>query len=177
MATIATISFEDYDRERSSMSVHVQDIGAANYGAVTQDIDEIKDASRALSIGVCLSSGFTKSFPETGDPAATVNAQRERKWLVTYRDSTQFLDAANTIANPGFNKIFNFEIPCADASLLSTNSDEINRAATVTSDVVGDATVQDTLDTLMINVRSPYNNMASAPLNTLLTCLMVGKAT
>lgn len=177
MATIATISFEDYDREKSSMSVHVQDIGAANYGSVTQDIDEIKDSARALSIGVCLSSGFTKSFPETGDPAATVDAQRERKWLVTYRDSTAFLDALATIANPGFNKIFNFEIPCADATLLAANSDEINRNAAVVSDVVGDDTVQKVLNTLMANIRSPYNNMATAPVNTLLSCVMVGKAT
>ncbi len=52
------------------------------------------------------------------------NAQRELKWVVTYEDTTEFLDSpADTVPNPGFGKLYNFEIGTANAAALEPGTD------------------------------------------------------
>ena len=60
------------------------------------------------------------------DPITEQWAQRESKWLVTYRDVTQFLDVSNTINNVGFGNVYQVEIPTAKLSLLPANTDLID---------------------------------------------------
>lgn len=151
MPTRANISIADHENEKSGVLVWVQDVGAANYASVTQDIDEIKDAIDTISLGGIGSAGFTKTFPEAGSyPANTPAAQRETKWLVTYQDVMQYLDEANTIANPGYLKVFTSEIPCADLSLLPEGKSEL--------DLEDGGVVEAFVTAWEANVRSPFNH-------------------
>lgn len=151
MSTRASIALADHENEKSNVLVWVQDIGAANYASVTQDIDEIKDAIDGITLGTVLDAGFTKSFPETsGYPSGDPEAQRETKWLVTYQDNMQFLDELNTIANPGYLKVFTAEIPTANLALLPAGKDEL---VLTTAGVI-----LDFVNSWQTNVRTPYNN-------------------
>lgn len=152
MSTRASITMKDYSKESSTTQVWVQDVGAGNYASVTQDIDEIKDAFATVSLGAIQSAGFRKEFPETGGFPASPAAQRESKWVITMQDTTQYLDAGSTIANPRYLDYFGFEIPCADTSLLAPNSDLMD---------VTNQTVIDFIAAIEANVRSPWNHSAA----------------
>jgi hypothetical protein len=137
MATLGSIIIGDYDREKSTVSVNLADIGyvGATYLTETQNLDEIRSAN------------LTKTFPESQADVTNKNAQRERKWLVQYFDNKQFLDGANLIPNPSFLKNFTFEIPTADASLVvAPDADFMDITAGV------GATLKSTLES---NYRSP----------------------
>jgi hypothetical protein len=154
MSTRAVFPVVDYDGEQSSTKIWVQDIGAGNYAAVTQDIDELKDAILTLILGNVLYAGFSKQFPENPAQVTDQDAQREAKWLVTYRDTLQFLDApTNVVANTGYGKVFNVEIPCANLNLLTGNVDSIDLTAGV-----GLAFKT----AFEANARSPYNHTSTA---------------
>lgn len=164
-----TISIEDYNGEKSSLNVNLQDIDAAgtNYGSVTQDLDEVKDAILPLIRGVVRYAQLGVQFPESAAAVTDKEAAREAKWLVTYKDTTQFLGAANTVANPGFGKLFTFEIPTANRSLLSNNRDELD---------LGVAGVGQTAKlALEPNIRSPFNRTAVTPTNEVVSIKYVGR--
>lgn len=172
MPTQGFLSMSDYDAETSSVGFWVQDLGAANYASVTQDIDEVKDAIAAVSLGVVNDSGLRKVFPESFAQASDANAQRERRWFVRMRDTTQFLDVANTIANPGYGNIFTMTIPAAnlttaDGAALVPNSD--------VADITGNAEMAALVVALEANVRSPWNHTAAAPSVDVLEILLVGR--
>ena len=172
MPTQGFLSMSDYDAETSSVGFWVQDLGAANYASVTQDIDEVKDAIAAVSLGVINDSGLRKVFPESFAQASDANAQRERRWFVRMRDTTQFLDAGNTIANPGYGNIFTMTIPAAnlttaDGAALVPNSD--------VADITGNAEMAALVVALEANVRSPWNHTATAPSVDVLEILLVGR--
>lgn len=174
MPTRGSVSVRDHENEPSGVLFWVQDVGAANYASVTQDIDEVKDAIDTIILGTIREAGFSKDFPESaGFPSGVPNAQRETKWLVTYQDNMQFLDEANTIANPGYLKIFTTEIPCADLSLLPAGEDELDISAGVGLAFKG---------VWEANVRTPYNHTHGhvtppATTNTLISVKHMGKNT
>lgn len=131
MANSASFTIGEYDpKENSTMQLNQGPVTAANYDARRAALDTLKGVMGNISLGevrfINLNIKTTESVAEVTDE----NAQRERKWLVTYRDNTEFLDVADTIENVGFGKIFNTEVPCADLSLLSNKSDELSLTAT-----------------------------------------------
>jgi hypothetical protein len=165
----AFVTVEERSGEKSTALFWVQDISAANYGTVTQDIDEIKDAIATMIRGEIREVGFRKEFPESSTPVADELAQRETKWLVIYQDTTQFLDAANTITNPSYLKIFTSEIPTADITgnkIPAGTEDEVDLTEPVTAAFVTE---------FEANVRSPYNHSASAPTITVKKIIHVGR--
>lgn len=170
MPTRAYVTVEDFSGEKSTTQFWVQDIGAGNYATVTQDIDEVKDSIITMIRGEVRESGFRKSFPESGAAVADPLAQRETKFLVIYQDTTQFLDAANTIANAGYLKVFDLEIPTADLSgdkLVTGGGDAIDLTeATIVAPFV---------TSIEANVRSPYNHTANAPTIVVKKILHVGR--
>jgi hypothetical protein len=121
----ASFSIEDFSRESSRTGVNIGPLTAANFTAKRDAIDDLKLAIDGIILGEIRSTSITESFAESSDPVATINAQRERKWLVTARDVTQFFDVANTINNPGFGELFQTEVPTANIALITTNTDEV----------------------------------------------------
>lgn len=167
MPTKGYVTIEDYSKERSTTEFYVQDIGAGNYAAVTQDIDEIKDSIITVIEGEVRETGFRKSFPESAIAVASQTAQRENKWLCTFRDTTQFLDAGNTIANPGYLRLFQMSIGTADLQFVLDNDDADQAQGAVSNfftDVAG-------------NIRSPWNNAGNAPSQVMVGMRFVGRNT
>ena len=173
MPTRAFVTIEDHSGEVSTTSFNVQDVTALNFGSVTQDIDEVKDAILTVIEGEVRQVGFTKTYPESFAAVANASAQRERKWLVVYRDTTQdiFNDGTTIITNPGFGKLFTMEIATADlniAEILLPNSDDMN-----VGDSGGVATAF--IAAIEANVRSPYNSQATSPTIEVVRVTSVGR--
>lgn len=173
MPTRAFLTIEDHTGETATVSWSTQDISALNFASVTQDIDEVKDAILGVIGGQVRQAGFTKTFPESFAAVNNPEAQREAKYLVVYRDTTQYLDAGNTIANQGYGKLFSMEIPTALLSMLPASS-----LAARSGEV--DYTKPEIIELkskIEANVRSPYNGNANAPTIAVVSIAHVGRNT
>jgi hypothetical protein len=129
MANSASFTIGEYDpKENATMQLNPGPITSVNYDAKRDAIDDLKLVMGNIILGEVrytnLTIKTTESVAEVTDP----NAQRERKWLVTYRDNTEFLDVADTIENAGYGKLYNTEVPTADNSLLDNKSDDLDLA-------------------------------------------------
>ena len=170
MPTRGSINIEDYSKEPTTSLFWLQDVGAGNYAGVTQDLDDIKDAILTVILGEVRDVNMLKSFPESAAAVTDKTAQREFKWRYIYRDTLQFLDAGNTIANPGWGKTFDGEIGTADPDLVANNTDYMDLTAGV------GLAFKTAFDA---NVRSPYNHTSAVAGNKvdLLEMRLVGKGT
>jgi hypothetical protein len=122
----ATFSFEDYNFESSNTGVNIGPLSAANFTAKRAAINTLETAVQAITLGELRRTSINEVFAISSASVTDKNAQRERKWLVTLRDNTQFFDGANTINNPGYGNLFKIEVPTADLSLLSGNNDQLD---------------------------------------------------
>jgi len=125
-ANQATATIEDYDREKSGTSVNIGPLTAANFTAKRAAIDAWVDSLPGIIKGEVRKVNINEVFAESSAVITDQNAQRESKWLVFYRDDTQFLDVGNTINNVGFGNIYHVEIPTADLTLLGNNEDTLD---------------------------------------------------
>lgn len=172
MATRGQVKMQDWGGEPTSASFYLQDISVINYAAVTQDLDEIKDAMLAFLGGEVLEANFTKVELEAPNPVTNIEAQREKKWVLSYRDDTQYLGVGSTFPNPGYRKIFQVEFGTAlltdgTDDFLVPGTDLANMAITAVSDFVGD---------ILPNIRSPYNHQSAVtPTNTFIEMRYVGR--
>lgn len=166
MATKGTLTYIDYSRETSTTTLNLEDIAITglNFESVFQNFDEIKDAIDPLTLLSILQVGLNKVFPEVATVPTSKEAQREKKWIVQCRDTTQFLDVANSIPNPGYLKVWTWEIPGADLSLLADNSDKL-----VLSSGPG-ATFKAAIEA---NLRSPWNHSAGTGVTPTIEVLQV----
>jgi len=130
----ATFAIEDYDypvnKKRSSSSVNIGPLTAANFTAKRAAVNTLEAAIQGLILGELRKTTISENFAISSNPVSDPNAQRGVKWLVTYRDDTQFLDVGNTINNVGFGNLYDLEIPCADPNLLANNDDTLDLAGT-----------------------------------------------
>lgn len=108
-------SIADYSAEIGTFGFQTGAITALNLPTVLTQFGALRGAVENIILGVvhkehqyAWDSKLTNVLP--GD----VNAQRERKWLGIYEDSTATLGVG--IDNPGYLKKFTFEIPTADFS-------------------------------------------------------------
>lgn len=88
----------------------------------------LKDAIMDITLGT--QSRETNTYYEqlvsSGTKSAIATAQRQVKWLVSYEDTTEFLDSpTNAIPNPNFRRIFNTEIPTAKLALRTDNNEVV----------------------------------------------------
>jgi len=113
-------SWVDYSLENSNTRLTVEQLTSANVVADLALIDTLLAAMQAITLGQLKTSSvvFRKQDEDTAIPTDP-NAQRERKWLVVYHDTTT-------------GKKYRAEIPTADLSgtNLQTNSDKANLADT-----------------------------------------------
>jgi hypothetical protein len=174
--TWGTVEIEDYDREITTVSINLQNIDAAgsNYGSVTQDLDEIKDSILTVIKGEVRQTTIHKMFRESDTVVTDPEAQRETKWLVTMRDTLEFLDVLNAVPNPGYMQLFTFEVGTADLQYLTTDPASDNM-------LVSDPSVGfDFITSMAANARSPWNNNPEAgvtPTQIVVATRHVGRAT
>lgn len=129
----------DYNNEKSDFTFITGPVTALTIQDVLVKFGEMRGRVENITLGVvhkewqyAWNTLLSNVLP--GD----VNAQRERKWLGVYEDTTQFLDLVNAIENPGYLKKFTFEIPTADFSdgRLIAGSDQANFANTSISQFI-----------------------------------------
>jgi len=118
--SIFETSWVDYSLENSNTRLVVEQLTSANVTADLALIDTLLAAMQAITLGQLKTSSvvFRKQEEDTATPTDP-NAQRERKWLVVYHDTTT-------------GKKYRAEIPTADltGTNLQTNSDMANLADT-----------------------------------------------
>jgi hypothetical protein len=129
-----TVGFIDYSGENSNSSINVGTVTAVSLPGLLSDIAAYITAIDGITLGTVRDDTLVAySTNRSSTPPSDSNAQRERKWLVRYTDTTAFFDdPINAIPNAGFGKIFTFTIPTADlggANLLA-NTDKANPADT-----------------------------------------------
>lgn len=107
MPSVLNLTYYDYSKENSSVSVRLADVTAANFDAQDGLMDDIVSAIQAVTLTTKIKdqrifavTEFAKTLP------TSPYAQREAKWLVKYNDTV----------NPNGNG--SFEIPGPDLSLL-----------------------------------------------------------
>lgn len=107
------IQFNDYNSERSTVQVNATTLTAANFDAQYAAFVSFYDAIVAITEGLRVGANFGNAYPivAANTPASSPNAQRERKWLVRYRDGTALKD-------------YQMELPCADLTFLDPNNRE-----------------------------------------------------
>lgn len=118
------ISQSDHDGERSGTSINWSAINETNFVDAFANMAIMQARLDALTLGTIAERTVTFRTRVSNAAATNPNAQRETKWLVIYEDITS--EVVSGVPNPGFGKLFTLEIPCADLSLLRTNSDEID---------------------------------------------------
>lgn len=104
-------SLLDYSGESSRSKFEITTINAGNLATVVSDLSDLGTAIDGISL-MTLATQQTvldSLFLSRAKPAS-VEAQREKKWLIRYEDATT-------------HKIYRNEIPGADLTLLATNSD------------------------------------------------------
>lgn len=112
-AASAVLSVIDYDQELSSIRVKLPDIDAANYAATMTAVAALWAGCLGIITGnLKVSHVSTREVAYGANPPSNQFAQRETKWLIRYKDNTT-------------NEIFRNELPTADLSLLTQNSDTI----------------------------------------------------
>jgi len=103
------IRYNDYDAERSTVSLRSTLLTAANFDAQIAAALALRDAIAAITLGLRVSFDVGNRYETVapGTQASDVDAQRETKWLVRYQDP---------------NGIYRAEIPCPDRSFLDPNN-------------------------------------------------------
>lgn len=115
MVAQLTETLIDYSDELSSYVINVPDITPANLASSQTFFANLWTAIAPLVLGNQVKRIFPVVVRFAGTPPADPEAQREKKWMVHYKDTSPFLDApANTVPNPYFGKAFKFTIPTAD---------------------------------------------------------------
>lgn len=117
MAGKQTLTYLDYSLERSNVGVHVVTPDAAGLDAWNLSLDALRDAMDGVTIGTRTKDArLYDTAVAAATPPASVNAQRENKWLVIASDDVT-------------GKVVSFEIPTADLTLLSGNTDLMDISA------------------------------------------------
>lgn len=124
----------DYDREKTNSGFNTAAITPTSLAGLLTEFGALKAAIDTITIGTISDEAiYVNRTKNSNVPPSDPNAQRERKWLVSYEDATQFFDPPdNAIPNAGYRKLFDMEIGTADftTARLPNNGDEADLAET-----------------------------------------------
>lgn len=106
MSSKLTLSYRDFEGEMSKVTFEGLTLTDANMAAESTKMADLQAAIEALTLGQIQSKTIVANTVRYApNQAAVADAQRERKWLVSYYDTTT-------------NEKFWCELPCADLSFL-----------------------------------------------------------
>lgn len=127
MAGFGGFTLIDHSNEETRTSFYTGNITAASLPGTLTQFGALRTAIEGITLGVVAKESL-KVFDTTlaNVPPSDENAQRERKWVVSYEDSLAFFDdPVNAIPNAGYRKKFTLEIGTADlVGRLLPNSDQ-----------------------------------------------------
>jgi len=106
------LTWQDFGREKSTQRLTTVDLTAANFDAQVTARGNLLSATTAMVMGTLNRQGYGDVTISSNTPPVSVEAQREKKWLVTYEDTVT-------------GKLYQTEIPTADlgADHLQVNTD------------------------------------------------------
>lgn len=110
----ATYQIEDHSIEKTSLTINIGGITAINYTAKHAAIDALGDALVVILAGKLRQTSVNERFVQDTDAVTDANAQRERKWLITYLDTQAEL--AVGVGNAGYGNYYNNEVGAVDTS-------------------------------------------------------------
>lgn len=124
----ASFTYNDYDGDTAVHAFNTAPLTAANLAAQTALKDTYQTALQNIILGEPIKN--TLSIDEVNNTsnvrASDPQAQRGKKWLVSYHDVSQYLDApTNTVENPNYLKAGSYEIPIADLEARGSNLEVI----------------------------------------------------
>lgn len=150
MAGYGSFTLIDHNREKSTVQFYTGNVTATSLPGLLTQFGALRTAIEGITLGVVAQESLKVFDTKLANvPPTDENAQRERKWLVTYEDTTAFFDdPVNAIPNEGYRKVFTFEIPTAElVGRLLPNSDEADLA---------DANIASFVSAFEAVARSPY---------------------
>jgi len=106
-----TLTYRDRQGEESAVGIRHDELTAANYDATVLSLVGLQDAIAAMTVGIKGKVVYANSNAITAAKPTEPWAQRESKWLVRFHD---------TAGNRG-----TLELPCADLTLLGTDSEQL----------------------------------------------------
>lgn len=122
MGNTLSYTILDYDKEKTDTVMNIRPVTALNITTFLSDVGALRTAIDGLVLGTMNNEKATLFNTVISNiPPTDKNAQVERKWLVTYTDTTA--EYAVGVPNPGFGKLFQHEIGTADASLIQDNTE------------------------------------------------------
>jgi len=124
----------DYDREKTNSGFNTAAITPTSLAGLLTEFGALKAAIDTITLGTISDEAiYVNRTKNSNVPPSDPSAQRERKWLVSYEDNTQFFDPPdNAIPNAGYRKLFDMEIGTADftTARLPNNGDEADLTET-----------------------------------------------
>lgn len=130
MGNTLSYTMLDYDREKSDAVMNIRPVTALNITTFLSDVGALRTAIDNVVLGTVSNEKATLFNTVISNiPPTDKNAQVERKWLLTYTDTTP--EYAVGVPNPGYGKIFQHEIATADASLIQDNTEFMDITAGV----------------------------------------------
>lgn len=123
------LRYQDFSKEESTVKFTSVEMDGGNYNAQMILAHDLRAAVDNITLGArVLETVISERKAETPAVPTDKNCQRERKWLVVFRDETQYFDFPSTVyPNPGHGKKFTLEIPTADNAMLPAgHSDHID---------------------------------------------------
>lgn len=155
MPSTASLTLNDYDGQPGIVGINVEEVTAANITAVATAMGNWRGAIEAITLGITIKSQLSilSRFNASNARATSNLAQRGNKWIVFYRDNSQFLDAGNTVPNPGFQRAFTLDIPTADLSFRTAQQDVVWAIGSLTNPTEFD----DLVTAGQALVKSPYS--------------------
>lgn len=116
----ANFTLYDFAHEAGKFLLNIPEISAGNFATTMSNLAAFETALEGIT------SGSVRRYAATHDVIVQQGfpedefSHRETKWLVTYIDTSPWLNPpTNTIANPGYSKVFNVEIPTADIGAVT----------------------------------------------------------
>jgi len=122
MNSTLSLTYNDYSNEKSSFTLEIPLVTAANFAATATLVNNLVAAAVNIIGGTLNRRTLSIPTPASGLVPADELAQREDKWLVGYTDITAELAAG--ITNPYYGDRFWYTFATADLlNHLSPNSD------------------------------------------------------
>lgn len=124
-----SLQYRDFSKEDSTVTYTGAQMDDANFAAQIILAHNLRSATDGITLGARQVERVVAQNLNSAQPTPTdKNAQRERKWLVVYKDTTQYYDSPSTaFPNTGYGKVHTVEVPTADLSLLTAaHSDRLD---------------------------------------------------
>lgn len=150
-----SLKYQDFSKEKSTVTYTGVQLDGANYNAQLVLAHNLRSATNNITLGAMIEETVVSERLASDQPVPTdKSCQRERKWLIAFKDVTQYHDFPLTaFPNTGYGKKFTLDVPTADLELLPAgHSDVIDPGAAGL-----DAAITAYIAAFEAFQRSPYN--------------------